>query len=72
MTGVVVPMPGWAIHVWHHPGGWFGVEMVRGAVDPDFPPEGAPLFEGHDEALQEASLRQQHSGLPIISHVEGR
>lgn len=71
MTAAIIPLPGWAIHVWAAPLGFFGVASCRGNVDPDFPPEGAPLIEGHAMALDHAVSIQDRTGFPIISHVEG-
>lgn len=69
MSAVVIPMPGLAVHIWQGVNGWYGVDTVRGNVDPDFPPEGAPLFEDHAEANDHASALQDRTGLPVVSHL---
>lgn len=69
MSGVVVPMPGLAVHIWAANDGRFGVDTVRGNVDPDFPPEGAELFEDHAGASDHAEAIQNRTGLPVISHL---
>lgn len=71
MTARIIPLPGWAVHIWSTPLGMFGVETVRGHVDPDFPPEGAPLVENHEEALDLALSIGERTGFPVISHVGG-
>ncbi len=69
MSANVIPMPGLAVHIWQGASGWFGVDTVRGNVDPDFPPEGAELFEEHAEANAYAQVLQDRSGLPVVSHL---
>ena len=68
MSGVVIPLPGLAVHIFQVASGWFGVDTVRGNVDPDFPPEGAELFEEHSEANARAEALQDRTGLPVESH----
>lgn len=63
--------PGWAVHIWLTPLGLYGVETACGHVDPDFPPEGAPLVEGQEEALDLALSIGERTGFPVISHVGG-
>jgi hypothetical protein len=69
MSANVVAMPGLAIHIWQNINGWFGVDTVRGNVDPDFPPEGAELFEEYAEANARVEALQDRSGLPVLSHM---
>jgi hypothetical protein len=70
MSAAIIPLPGWAVHIWPSRGGWYGVAPCRGNVDPDFPPEGAPLVEEYSLALDQAVSIQDRTGFPIISHVE--
>lgn len=67
----VIPLPGLAVHFGLAPLGLFWVETVRGPVDPDFPPEGAPLVESHEEAIDLALSIGERTGFPVISHVGG-
>jgi hypothetical protein len=69
MSANVIPLPGLAVHIFQVASGWFGVDTVRGNVDPDFPPEGAELFEEHAEANAHAQALQDRSGLPVVSHL---
>jgi hypothetical protein len=69
MSGVVIPLPGLAVHIWQGASGWFGVDTVRGKLDPDFPPEGAELFEDYADANARAEVLQDRTGLPILSHM---
>lgn len=70
MSATIIPLPGWAIHIWPSQGGWFGVDAHRGTMDPDFPPEGAPLFERCGDAFDQAVSINERTGFPIISHLE--
>lgn len=67
----VIPLPGYVVHLGRTPLGMFWVETVRGLVDPDFPPEGAPLVDSHEEALDLALSIGERTGLTVISHVGG-
>ena len=67
----VIPLPGYAVHLGVTSLGMFWVETVRGPVDPDFPPEGAPLVESHEEAFDLALSIGERTGFPVVSHVEG-
>lgn len=69
MSGVIVSMPGLAVHIWAANDGRFGVDTVRGNVDPDFPPEGAELFDVYADASDHADAMQNRTGLPVISHL---
>ena len=71
MSAVIIPLRGLAVHIWHGASGWFGVDTVRGNVDPDFPPEGAELFEDHAAAHDHATAIQDRTGLPVVSHLGG-
>lgn len=71
MSAVIIPLPGWAVHIWEATGGLFGVVARRGAIDPDFPPEGVELFDDHGIAFDKAVSIHDRTGFPIVSHVEG-
>jgi hypothetical protein len=69
MSAVIIPLPGLAVHIWQGASGWFDVDTVRGNVDPDFPPEGAELFDDYAAADDHATAIQDRTGLPVVSHL---
>lgn len=71
MSGIVIPLPGLAVHIWSEPHGGFGVKTMRGRIDPDFPPCDHQAFDDHGIALDHALAIQERTGLPVITHVEG-
>jgi hypothetical protein len=71
MSAVIIPLPGWAVHLWKTRGGMFGIATRRGPVDPDFLPADVPLVDNHEEAFDLALSIGERTGFPVVSHVEG-